>query len=64
MVCQKFIVLNKAEVDVFSKGYNVPKDRIFTSHLGYYDMLRMYGDVNKKKENYVLSLDVFLHIRG
>ena len=51
---KKFIVLNKAEVDVFSKGYNVPKDRIFTSHLGYYDMLRMYGDVNKKKENYVL----------
>lgn len=51
---KKFIVLNKAEIDVFSEAYNVTKKHVFYSHLGYYDMLRMYGDVNKKKANYVL----------
>lgn len=51
---KKFIVLNKAEANVFSKEYSVPKHRIFISHLGYYDMLHMYGDINMKKENYVL----------
>lgn len=51
---KKFIVLNKAEIDVFSEAYNVTKKHVFSSHLGYYDMLRMYGDVNKKKANYVL----------
>lgn len=51
---KKFIVLNKAEIDVFSEAYNVTKKHVFPSHLGYYDMLRMYGDVNKKKANYVL----------
>ena len=51
---RKFIVLNKAEVDVFSKEYSVSKRKIFTSHLGYYNILHMYGDVNKKKEKYIL----------
>lgn len=51
---RKFIVLNKAEIDVFSKGYNIPLKKIYTSRLGFYDMLHMYGDSNKKQDNYVL----------
>ena len=51
---RKFIVLNNAEVDVFAKEYSIKKERIFTSHLGFYDMLRMYGDINKKQDNYIL----------
>lgn len=51
---KKFIVLNKAEVDVFSQTYSVPLKHIYSSHLGYYDILNMYGNKNKKKENYLL----------
>lgn len=51
---RKFIVLNKAEVDVFSKEYSVSKRKIFTSHLGYYNILHMYGEVNKRKGKYIL----------
>ena len=51
---KKFIVLNKAEVDVFSQAYSVPLNHIYSSHLGYYDILNMYGDKNKKKGNYIL----------
>lgn len=51
---KKFIVLNKAEVDIFSQSYSVPLKHIYTSRLGYYDILNMYGDKNKKKDNYIL----------
>lgn len=51
---KKFIVLNKAEVDVFSQAYSVPLNHIYSSHLGYYDILNMYGNKNKKKGNYIL----------
>lgn len=51
---KKYIVLNKAEVDVFAQEYSVDKKKIYTSHIGYYDMLHMYGDENKKKEYYIL----------
>lgn len=51
---RKFIVLNKAEVEVFSKEYSVKKENIFSSHLGYYDILHMYGQINKRKEKYIL----------
>ena len=51
---RKFIVLNKAEVDAYANEYSVKRNRIFTSHLGYYDILNMYGDKTKTKENYVL----------
>lgn len=51
---RKFIVLNKAEINVFAEAYNVLKGKIFSSHLGYYDMLKMYGDVNRKRERYIL----------
>lgn len=51
---RKFIVLNKAEIEVFSKGYNIPQKKIYTSRLGYYDMLHMFGDSNMKQDNYVL----------
>lgn len=51
---KKFIVLNKSEVDVFSQSYSVPLKHIYISHLGYYDILNMYGDRNKKIENYIL----------
>lgn len=51
---QKYIVLNKAEIQVFSEGFRIPLNKIFSSHLGYYEMLKMYGDENKKKENYIL----------
>lgn len=51
---KKFIVLNKGEVDVFSQAYSVPLKHIYSSHLGYYDILNMYGNKNKKKENYLL----------
>ena len=51
---RRFIVLNKAEINVFAEAYKVPTCKIYSSHLGYYDMLQMYGDVNKKKTDYVL----------
>lgn len=51
---KKFIVLNKAEVGVFSQAYSVPLKHIYSSHLGYYDILNMYGNKNKKKGNYIL----------
>lgn len=64
LYAKKFIVLNKAEVDVFAKEYSVPAKKIFISHLGYYDMLRMYGDVNKKKENYLLFFGRITQYKG
>ena len=51
---RKFIVLNKAEINVFAEAYKVSKSKIYSSHLGYYDMLKMYGEGSKKTGNYVL----------
>lgn len=51
---KKFVVLNKAEINVFSEAYKIPKTNIYSSHLGYYDMLKMYGDASKNKSNYIL----------
>ena len=42
---RKFIVLNKAEIEVFSKGYNIPRKKIYTSRLGFYDMLHMNNNI-------------------
>lgn len=50
----KYIVLNKAEVDIFANEYGINKNKIYTSHLGYYDMLHMYGEKKIKRQNYVL----------
>ena len=51
---KKYIVLNKAEVDVFSHEYSISKDKIYTSHLGYYDMLHMYGNTQHPRGDYIL----------
>lgn len=51
---KKYIVLNKSEVDVFAHEYAINRNRIHTSHLGYYDILRAYGNIDKQKEKYIL----------
>lgn len=61
---RKYIVLNKNEKKVFSEGFGISPNKIFTSHLGYYEMLRMYGDVNKKRDNYILFLGRFSPYKG
>lgn len=51
---RKFILLNNNEVNIFSKAYQVPKKKIFVSHLGYYDILNLYGDPNTCKQQMIL----------
>lgn len=51
---RKFILLNNNEVNVFSNAYHVSKKKIFVSHLGYYDILNLYGNPNTSKQHMVL----------
>lgn len=51
---KRFILLNKKENKLFEEGYGINPAYIFNSHLGYYDMLHMYGNKNLKKQNYIL----------
>ena len=48
----KFILLTKSEGTLFSKKYGIDSQRINYSHLGYYDILNIYGnkDLNRKKQ--------------
>ena len=48
------IVVRSFKINVFAKAYKVPTSKIYSSHLGYYEMLSMYGDVNKKKSDHIL----------
>lgn len=51
---KRFILLNKKENELFEKGYGIKPAYIYNSHLGYYEMLQMYGDKNLRKQNYIL----------
>lgn len=51
---KKFVLLNQAEKKVFSEGYDVPMSHIYGSRLGYYDMLRSYGDPSVNEQDYIL----------
>lgn len=51
---QKFILLNRQEIDVFSDTYKVPVSRLFQSHLGHYDILRIFGNPGTAPSNSIL----------
>lgn len=51
---KRFLLLNKKENKLFEKGYGVNPECIYNSHLGYYEMLHMYGNKTLKKQNYIL----------
>lgn len=51
---KRFLLLNKKENKLFEKGYGVNPEYIYNSHLGYYDMLHMYGNKTLQKQNYIL----------
>lgn len=51
---KRFLLLNKKENKLFEKGYGVNPEYIYNSHLGYYEMLHMYGNKTLKKQNYIL----------
>lgn len=51
---KRFILLNKKENKLFEEGYGVNPAYIYNSHLGYYEMLHMYGNKNIEKQNYIL----------
>lgn len=51
---RKYILLNKAEVKVFSENYNINPAKCFTSHLGYYEMLQNIGHKDIEQGSYFL----------
>lgn len=51
---KRFLLLNKKENKLFEKGYGINPAYIYNSHLGYYEMLHMYGDKTLQKQNYIL----------
>lgn len=51
---KRFLLLNKKENKLFEEGYGINPAYIFNSHLGYYEMLHMYGNKTVKKQNYIL----------
>ena len=51
---KRFLLLNKKENKLFEKGYGINPKYIYNSHLGYYEMLHMYGNKTLQKQNYIL----------
>lgn len=51
---RRYILLNKQENQLFEEDFRINPEYIFNSHLGYYEILKMYGDVLLKKGNYIL----------
>jgi len=51
---KRFLLLNKKENKLFEEGYGINPAYIYNSHLGYYEMLHMYGNKTVKKQNYIL----------
>ena len=51
---KRFLLLNKKENKLFEEGYGVNPSYVYNSHLGYYEMLNMFGNKDVKKQNYIL----------
>lgn len=51
---KRFLLLNKKENKLFEEGYGVNPSYVYNSHLGYYEMLHMFGNKDIKKQNYIL----------
>lgn len=51
---KRFLLLNKKENKLFEEGYGINPAYIYNSHLGYYEMLHMYGNKTVNKQNYIL----------
>lgn len=51
---KRFLLLNKKENKLFEEGYGVNPSYVYNSHLGYYEMLQMFGNKDIKKQNYIL----------
>ncbi len=51
---KRFLLLNKKENKLFEEGYGVNPSYIYNSHLGYYEMLHMFGNKDVKKQAYIL----------
>lgn len=51
---KKFLLLNKKENQLFEEGYGINPSYIYNSHLGYYEILQMYGNKNSVKQDYIL----------
>lgn len=51
---KRFLLLNKRENKLFEEGYGVNPSCVYNSHLGYYEMLHMYGSKDIEKKNYLL----------
>lgn len=60
---KRFLLLNKKENKLFEEGYGVNPSYVYNSHLGYYEMLHMFGNKDIKKQNYILFSGAFLHIK-
>lgn len=62
---RKFILLNKTQVELFCKGYNIDKNRVYKSHLGYYDILNMFGNTKEKFDSpYILFFGRITKYKG
>lgn len=51
---KRFLLLNKKENKLFEEEYGVNPSYVYNSHLGYYEMLNMFGNKDVKKQNYIL----------
>ena len=51
---KRFLLLNKQENKLFEEGYGINPANIYNSHLGYYEMLHLYGNKTIKNQNYIL----------
>lgn len=45
---KKFILLNKTQINLFCEGYNIDINRVYQSHLGYYDIINLFGNTKEK----------------
>lgn len=61
----KLILLNSQQLDIFSKKYNIDKNKIYVSRLGVYDSIKyLKADQRKNDCPYVLFFGQFFPYKG
>lgn len=61
---KKYILLNLREIKVFGENYGIPATKMFQSHLGYYDMLKISGNHEETVSGSILFFGRILPYKG
>ena len=59
-----FVLLNKSQTNQFIKYYQIQRKNIYYAQLGYYDILRKYGEVITNKNKFILFFGRIAEYKG